>query len=214
MFACEGGDSIVVALGPRFAELHLPPDRIVRLMPAPAASGATYTDGRYTLRTTGRAALLERGSKVILRGCATAAALPASDSALTPERGRAIADSIDAVTAELAPRSRTLEPEARGWEPRVLSLWSDSAGPLRLAVTEPTEAGKMRGSTLYYFVDGRLAVVRGPVSQYLFRDTTLILWTTDSLPHHVEVPLRDMVARQNFVRGEVRQYLAMFGIEH
>jgi hypothetical protein len=71
----------------------------------------------------------------------------------------------------------------------------------------------MAGPTIYYFTGGRLEVVRGPVSQYVFRDTTLILWTTDSLQQVADVPLRDMVARQNFVLGEVRQYLAMFGVE-
>jgi hypothetical protein len=84
---------------------------------------------------------------------------------------------------------------------------------VKLSVTERTDAGSMSGQTIYYFIGGRLAVVRGPVSQDVFRDTTLILWTTDSLQHVEDVPLRDMVARQNFVLGEVRQYLAMFGVE-
>jgi hypothetical protein len=96
----------------------------------------------------------------------------------------------------------------------VLSLWADSGRAVKLTVTEPNGAGVMDSRTEYYFVGGRLEVVRGPVSQYLFRDTTLILWTTDSLQRAAEIPLRDMVARQNFVLGEVRQYLAMFGVDH
>ena len=51
------------------------------------------------------------------------------------------------------------------------------------------------------------------LNQYVFRDTLLIFWTTDSLQPVADIPLRDMVARQNFVLGEVRQYLAMFGLD-
>ncbi len=204
---------MVVAFGPRYAELKLPPDRSVRLYPEPAASGAKYSDGRYTLHTNGGEALLERGGTVLQSGCRSEAAIPEPDSAASPERVRLVADSIDALTAELEPQVRRLQPEARGWEPRLLSLWVDSGVPLKLSVTEPTEAGKMDGRANYYFVEGRLEVVRGSVSQYLFRDTTLILWTTDSTQQVAEIPLRDMVARQNYVLGEVRQYLAMFGLE-
>ena len=212
-YLCAGGDSIVVAFGPRFAELHLPPDRVVRLSPERAASGARYGDGRYLLHTKGPEARLERGGEVILSGCRIANASPEPDSALTPALARAIADSIDSLTVALEPLTRTLQPEAKGWDPRVLSLWADSGRPIKLSVTEPTEAETMSGRTIYYFTGGRLEVVRGTVSQYVFRDTTLILWTTDSLQHVEDVPLRDMVARQNFVLGEVRQYLAMFGVE-
>jgi len=212
-FLCVGGDSIVVAFGSRFAELHLPPDRVVRLSPERAASGARYGDGRYLLHTKGPEARLERGGDIILSGCRIANASPEPDSALTPARAQAIADSIDSLTVSLEPLTRTLQPEAKGWDPRVLSLWADSGRPVKLSVTEPTDAGTMSGRTVYYFAGGRLEVVRGTVSQYVFRDTTLILWTTDSLQHVEDVPLRDMVARQNFVLGEVRQYLAMFGVE-
>lgn len=212
-FACQGGDAIVATLGSRYAELHLPPDRVVRLYVAPAASGVTYTDGRYTLHTNGPTAVLERGGEVILRDCRVAGAAPGPDSALTPARARSVVDSIDSLTAGVAPLVRTLQPEARGMDPRTISLWADSARPVKLSVTEPDDSGRMSGRIDYYFSDGRLEVVRGPVSQYVFRDTTLILWTTDSLQHVAEMPLRDMVARQNFVLGEVRQYLAMFSIE-
>ena len=216
-YACEGGDSIVVAIGPRYAQLRLPPDRIVRLYPERTASGASYSDGRYTLRTKGTEALLERGGDVILRDCrsGTVEARPdlATEVAPSPDRARAVADSIDSLTVSLTPMTRKLEPEARGKAPRVLSLWADSGRPVKLSVTEPAVAGGTDGANTYYFVGGRLEVIRGPVSQYLFRDTTLILWTTDSVHQAAEIPLRDMVARQNFVLGEVRQYLAMFGIE-
>ncbi|MEZ4412586.1 MAG: MliC family protein [Gemmatimonadales bacterium] len=212
-YRCPGGEEIVVGVGPRYAELHLPPDRTVRLYPVRAASGVRYSDGRYAVHMKGGEALLERSGTVLLSSCRVAGATPAPDSAANPARARQIVDSIDRVTAELQPQTRQIQVEARGAPPRVLSLWADSGRAIKLAVSEPGEPGATNGLTGYYFIDGRLEVVRGPVSQYLFRDTTLILWTTDSTQHVAEMPLRDMVARQNFVLGEVRQYLAMFGIE-
>lgn len=212
-YRCSGGEELVVAFGPRYAELHLPPDRTVRLYPVRAASGTRYSDGRYAVHTKGSEALLERSGTVLLNGCRTAGAPAEPDSVAGPARAQEVVDSIDRLTAGAEPQTRRLQPESRGWEPRVLSLWADSGRALKLTVTEPNGAGVMDGLTGYYFVGGRLEVVQGPVSQYLFRDTTLILWTTDSTHHATEVPLRDMVARQNFVLGEVRQYLAMFGIE-
>lgn len=212
-FVCPSGDSIVAAFSPRYAEVHLPPDRIVRLPLARAASGAKYSDGRYTLSTKGTEAALERGGDVMLSGCRSTSAAQEVDSMVTPTRATAVADSIDSLAASREPATRLLQPEQRGWEPRALSLWAEDGRPIKLSVTEPSEAGKMNRRTDYYFVDGRLEVVRGPVSQYVFRDTTLILWATDSLQHVADIPLRDMVARQHFVLGEVRQYLAMFGVE-
>lgn len=172
-----------------------------------------FSDGRYTLHAKGSEALLERGGRLLLRDCRSGPSVAAPDSAPGPMLARALADSIDSITAAAEPRVRRLQPEAPGWEPRVLSLWTDSAGPVRLSVTEADDKGVMSGRTDYYFDAGRLAVVFGPVSRYVFRDTTLILWTTDSTQRVAEIPLRDMVARQNFVLGEIRQYLAMFGIE-
>jgi membrane-bound inhibitor of C-type lysozyme len=213
-YLCPGGEELVVGVGPRYAELHLPPDRTVRLYPVRAASGVRYSDGRYAVHVKGGEALLERSGTILLSACRTAGAAPVPDSTPNPVRARQIMDSIDRITADIPPQSRTLQPEAPGWQPRVLSLWADSDRAVKLGVTEPNGDGVMNGLTEFYFIDGRLEVVRGPVSQYLFRDTTLILWTTDSTQGVAEVPLRDMVARQNFVLGEVRQYLAMFGIEH
>lgn len=214
VFLCDGGDSLVVAFRDDAADLHLPPDRTVRLPREPAASGERYSDGRHAVHRQGEEALYERGGKVQLRGCRVAGAAEAvADTATTPEWATLLADSLDSVSAALTPALRQLQPEARGWEPRSLRLWSDSVHPLRLEVAEPTGPGPEAVKTDYYFVEGRLAVVRGPVNQYVFRDTALILWTTDSTQAPPDLPLRDMVARQNFVLGEVRQYLAMFGVD-
>jgi len=212
-YLCPGGEELVVGVGPRYAELHLPPDRTVRLYPVRAASGARYSDGRYAVHMKGGEALLERGGTLLLSSCRTAGVASVPDSTAYPVRARQIVDSIDRVTAGLKPETRQIEAEARGAPPRVLSLWADSGRAIKLSVSEPDGGGATDGLTGYYFIDGRLEVVRGPVSQYLFRDTTLILWTTDSTQQVAEIPLRDMVAQQNFVLGEVRQYLAMFGIE-
>ena len=212
-YLCEGGDSIVAGFGPRFAELHLPPDRVLRLPPVPAASGARYSDGRYALHTKGGEAMLDRGGESLLAGCRSRGAAPMPDTALTPLRARTVADSLDASLDSLKPVERTLQPEQRGWRPRVLGLWADEGRPVKLRVTDPAATGVTPAFTDYYFVGGRLQVVRGPVTQYVFRDTTLIFWTTDSLQPVMDIPLRDMEARQNFVLGEVRQYLAMFGLD-
>jgi membrane-bound inhibitor of C-type lysozyme len=214
-YHCEGGDSIVAGFGPRFAELHLPPDRVLRLQPEQAASGARYSDGRYAVHTKGDEALLERNGKVVLSGCRPAGAdlVELPDTVVTPERAKSVADSIDQVVAAVQPTVKTLPPEQRGWKPRVVSLWTMGGLPARLTVTEPADSGRASGLNSYYFREGRVEVVRGPQTQYVFRDTTLIFWTTDSLRPIPDLPLRDMVARQNFVLGEVRQYLAMFGIE-
>ena len=214
-YLCTGGDSIVAGFGPQFAELHLPPDRVLRLQAERAASGALYSDGRYALHTKGDAALLERGGKVVLNDCRVRGAdtVAVADTTVTPELARAVADSIDGALSAVQPTVRTLPPERRGLEPRVISLWAPGSAPARLTVTEPPDSGRPGGLTSYYFRAGRVEVVRGPQTQYVFRDTTLIFWTTDSLRPIPDIPLRDMVARQNFVLGEVRQYLAMFGIE-
>ena len=212
-YRCPGGEELVVGVGPRYAELHLPPDRTIRLYPVRAASGVRYSDGRYAVHLKGGEALLERSGKLLLSSCRAGGAVPVPDSTAYPERARQIVDSIDRLTAGLQPQTRQIQPDTRGAPPRLLSLWADSGRAIKLAVSEPDVAGATTGLTGYYFVDGRLEVVRGPVSQHLFRDTTLILWTTDSTQQVAELPLRDMVAQQNFVLGEVRQYLAMFGIE-
>jgi membrane-bound inhibitor of C-type lysozyme len=214
-YRCEGGDSIVAGFGPRFAELHLPPDRVLRLPLERAASGARYSDGRYALHTKGDEALLERGGRLVLQGCRAGGPAPVEveDTVVTPVRARAVADSVDAAVETVKPAVRTLPPEQGGWKPRVISLWAVNGQPARLTVTEPGDSGRSSGLTSYYFRDGRVEVVRGPQTQFVFRDTTLIFWTTDSLRPIPDIPLRDMVARQNFVLGEVRQYLAMFGIE-
>jgi len=212
-YRCEGGDSLVLGVAFGYAELHLPPDRVVRLWPTRSASGARYTDGRYAVHTKGGEALLERGGRVVLQGCRVGTPVAAVDSASTPERAMELADSIDQLTTSYAPTERRLQPPEPGWEPGLLRLWADSAGPVRLDVTPAGPPGASPDETRYYFVDGKVAVVRGPVDQYVFRDTALILWTTDSLHVPADVPLRDMVARQNFVLGEVRQLLAMFGLE-
>jgi len=214
-YHCEGGDSIVAGFGPRFAELHVPPDRVLRLWPEKAASGARYGDGRYLIDTKGGEAMLERNGKVLLSGCrvAGAATVELPDTVITPERARSVADSIDLAVEGVQPAVRSLPPEQRGWKPRVITLWKLHDLPARLTVTEPPDSGGPAGLSRYYFRDGHVEVVRSPQTQYVFRDTTLIFWTTDSLRPIPDIPLRDMVARQNFVLGEVRQYLAMFGIE-
>lgn len=211
VYACAGGDSLAVAFWPRFAELRLPPDRVVRLPPERAASGARYSDGRYALHTKGNEATLVRGTRTILADCRVRGSVQPPDSMLTPVRAWALAESLGASVAGREPERRTLGEARGGAGGQDLRLWAEAGRPVVLRVRERGQADSVGMS--YYFVDGRLEVVRGPATQYVFRDTTLIFWTTDSLQPLADLPLRDMEARQHFVLGEVRQYLAMFGLE-
>jgi hypothetical protein len=160
----------------------------------------------------GNEALLERGGELVLRNCLkVGAAWP--DTALTPARAMAEADAIDRRLASATAQEKTLAPARRGWEPRVIRLWSDGGLPLLLTVTEATDSGRMTGLSSYYFRNGKLTFVRAPLTRYVFRDTVLVFWVDDSLRALVDIPPRDLEARQQFLLAEVRQYLAMFGVE-
>ena len=211
-YVCEGGDSLVVGFAESHAELRLPPNRVVRLPAVRSASGVRYSDGRYTVQTKGDEALMEQGGELVLRNCLKAgAARP--DTALTPARAMAEAEAIDRRLASVTPLEKTLDRERPGWDPRIVRLWSEAGAPILLTVTEPTDAGRMTGLSSYYFRGGRLAFVRGPLNRYVFRDTVLVFWVDDSLRQLVDIPPRDLEARQQFLLAEVRQYLAMFGVE-
>lgn len=211
-YVCEGGDSLVVGVAESHAELRLPPDRVVRLPAVRSASGVRYSDGRYTVHTKGDEALMEQGGEVVLRDCLKVGAVR-PDTALTPARAMAEAEAIDRRLASVTPQEKSLDPERRGWDPRIIRLWSDTGTPILLTVTEPTNSGRMTGLSSYFFRDGRLAFVRGPLNRYVFRDTVLVLWVDDSLRPLVDIPPRDLEARQQFLLAEVRQYLAMLGVE-
>lgn len=202
---------MAVAFWPRFAELRLPPDRVVRLPPERSASGARYSDGRYTLRTKGDEATLDRGAHTLLANCRVRGTVQPPDTMLTPMRAWALAESLGASVTGREPERRTVGGERGGAPGRELLLWSDAGRPVVLKVAKSGRADSTEQT--YYFLDGRLEVVRGTATQYVFRDTTLIFWTTDSLQPLADLPLRDMADRQHFVLGEVRQYLAMFGLE-
>lgn len=211
-YVCEGGDSLVVGFAASHAELRLPPGRVVRLPAVRSASGVRYSDGRYTVHSKGDEALMEQGGEVVLRNCLkVGTARPAT--ALTPARAVAEAEATDRRVAAMVPQEKTLGRERRGWDPRVVRLWSDAGSPILLTVTEPDDSGRMTGLSSYYFREGRLAFVHGPLNRYVFRDTVLVFWVDDSLRPLVDIPPRDLEARQQFLLAEVRQYLAMFGVE-
>lgn len=211
-YVCEGGDSLLVGFAETHAELRLPPDRVVRLPAVRSASGVRYSDGRYTVHTKGDEALMEQGGELVLRSCLKAGA-SRPDTALTPARAMAEAEAIDRRLASVTPQENTLARERPGWDPRIVRLWSEAGAPILLTVTEPTDAGRMTGLSSYYFREGRVAFVRGPLNRYVFRDTVLVFWVDDSLRALADVPPRDLEARQQFLLAEVRQYLAMFGVE-
>lgn len=83
------------------------------------------------------------------------------DPSISPE-----AAAIDERAAELELRSTTLDPEQPGWEPRLIRGWFDQGRLVRLSVTEPTDAGRMSGESIWYLATAQPFLVRTPGAIY------------------------------------------------
>jgi hypothetical protein len=88
-----------------------------------------------------------------------------------------VAEAIDSATVKVSPEKRELPPPTPGGDVRQLVLWRLDGAPAKLLVSEPTDAGKMTGSSTWYFKDGRLAFASGPFARYAFVAGRLVEWT-------------------------------------
>lgn len=105
-------------------------------------------------------------------------------------------------------RSVTL-PAEPGQEPRVLRRWERDGRTAKITATEPDDAGRMTGQSVYFFEDGELFLARHPFAQYVFEDGQLVAWVNeDRTP--IEVNETDRAAREAAVLDEVARYEAAF----
>lgn len=88
-----------------------------------------------------------------------------------------VAEAIDSATAKVSPENRELPSTTPGGDVRRLSLWRLDGAPAKLTVTEPTVAGKMTGSSAWYFKDGKLVFASAPLARYAFAGGRLVEWT-------------------------------------
>jgi len=73
VYQCEGGKQLVVQYLDRGkSAMVFYPDREFRLDQVSAASGARYSNGRTTLSTKGRDAVLEENGQALFSGCSAA----------------------------------------------------------------------------------------------------------------------------------------------
>ncbi len=123
------------------------------------------------------------------------------------------ARAIDARLDRLDMREITDGPERSGFEPRRLRLWLRDDAPVKLTVTEASQAGRLAAASSYYFRDGRLFWVRATSGGYLFEGDALTLWLDGHLKPVVNARPEDAQRNQGRVQGEVRSALASFGVE-
>jgi hypothetical protein len=121
---------------------------------------------------------------VLLAACGRAGADKAeraatADAEMAPPSIMAliVAEAIDSATATVPPEKRELPPTTPGGEARQLVLWRLDGAPAKLMVSEPTDAGTMTGSSVWYFKDGRIVFVSGPFARYAFVGGRLVEWT-------------------------------------
>lgn len=118
------------------------------------------------------------------------------------------ARAIDARLDRLDMREVTDGPERTGFEPRRLRLWVRDDQPVKLTVTEASQAGQTVGTSSYYFREGQLFWVRTPTGGYLFEGDALTL----SLDSRLKA-VADAQSQQARLQTELRSALAEFGVE-
>lgn len=122
------------------------------------------------------------------------------------------ARAIDAQLDRFDMREVTDGPERAGFEPRRLRLWVRDDQPVKLTVTEASQAGRTATASSYYFRDGQLFWVRTPSAGYLFEGNALTL----SLDAHLQ-PFANAQSsdphQQARLQSEIHSALAEFGVE-
>ncbi len=121
--------------------------------------------------------------------------------------------AIDARLDRLDMREVTDGPERTGFEPRRLRLWVRDGEPVKLTVTEASQAGRTTTTSSYYFRDGELFWVRTPAGGYLFEGSALTLSLDASLKPVASAKAADPQTQQARLQTELRSALAEFGVE-
>ena len=123
------------------------------------------------------------------------------------------ARAIDARLDRLDMREVTDGPERSGFEPRRLRLWIRDDAPVKLTVSEASQAGRSAATASYYFRDGQLFWVRAPDGGYLFEGGALTIWLDGRLQPVANSDASAAQRNQTRVQAELRSALATFGIE-
>ena len=121
------------------------------------------------------------------------------------------ARAIDARLDRLDMREVTDGPERTGFEPRRLRLWVRDDQPVKLTVTEASQAGHTLGTSSYYLRDGQLFWVRTPSGGYLFEGNALTLSLDAQLQQSAKAASAE--TQQARLQTELRSALAEFGVE-
>ena len=132
---------------------------------------------------------------------------PNLDPRAKPARDEARA--IDGRLDRLDMREITDGRERTGFEPRRMRLWVRDGQPVKVTVTDASQAGRTAPTSSYYFRgDGQLFWVRTPTGGYLFEGNTLTL----SLDARLQ-PTASSPTQQARLQTELRSALAEFGVE-
>jgi putative lipoprotein len=123
------------------------------------------------------------------------------------------ARAIDARLDRLDMREITDGPERTGFQPRRLCLWVRDDQPVKLTVTEASQAGRIAPTAAYYFRDGQLFWVRSPNGGYLFEGNTLTTWLDGQLKPVANADPQATQRNQIRVQAELRSALDTFGTE-
>jgi uncharacterized lipoprotein YbaY len=121
--------------------------------------------------------------------------------------------AIDARLDRLDMREVTDGPERTGFEPRRLRLWVRDDQPVKLTVTEASQAGGTATASSYYFRDGQLFWVRTPSAGYLFEGNALTLSLDARLNRFANEKAANAESQQARLQTELRSALAEFGVE-
>lgn len=105
-------------------------------------------------------------------------------------------------------RSVTL-PAEPGEDERVLRRWVRDGQTVKITATEPDDAGRMTGQSVYFYEEGELFLVRHPYAHYVFENGRLVTWL-DENRNVVEVSEADHRARERAILDQAARYDAAF----
>ncbi len=90
---------------------------------------------------------------------------------------------------------------------RILRLWMQDGKAIKLAVSEPDQAGEMSGQSSYYFSEDEMFFASQPFAKFIFMHGKLEYWLDRQWEPTPATPeLLD--AREAFLYDEVNRYLS------